>query len=430
MHLFYGFTHPLQMKMKIKLLVKEALNLLLMPSSVARVRPPKNAWRWALLLWAALMLIGCGDNDPASHTNTGIHDAEQDLHVAQTELWGIGDRWYAYNIEDHSITPKEISWVMIQNQGAFFFRVLRYYGDDGASGKPAMEVRRWDGKAFGDATTLKVETSIRETPACIDFAQMRVVSCEDAQRIDLVWRTDRRPIAEELFAVNNPALYAASGTDTWVVQYASTHPPDTLPQIDETIAREQCDIEDDARQIEDRPAACDTLPWRIASIFDADTQPRITPEVFAAHDVMQLTATMHVAQWRAALDEDAGELTLSARCVNVDTTAACTPSFHDAPTSTTLRIEDLERWTFIDLCGPQGHDAPHTPTLYDTRATLRPGLWPLNDRFDVALERRGEELRVWMAPSQPYATVDHRAFEREDAPPTLWSIPGPATCEF
>lgn len=388
-----------------------------------------SAAPYAVALLCAALLLGCTDASDGTHrTDTGFPE-DSDLHVAQTELWGIGDQWYTYDVSDHSIAPKPISWVVTRGKNAYFFRILRYYGDDGASGKPTLRVRAWDGEAFGSEHTIGITRSIHDAPACVSFERMAVVSCDDKEDFDLVWRTDRRPIAEELFAVNNPALYVAGDADTWVAQYANTSPPDQLPSLENTVLRELCDTDDGFARTLEPPETCETLPWRIASIFDNDAQPHITQDVLETNDVTQITATMHVAQWRADVDPDGKEITLWARCVDVNYSAACTPLLQDEPASTTLSIQDLSRWTFIDLCGPQGTPSPYEPTVTASKPTLAAGTWPSNERFDLAVERQDEELRLWMAPSHPFAIVDHDGFAPQAAPSTLWSIPGETTCD-
>lgn len=382
--------------------------------------------------------VGCGDEtqppseskDPAPITPVDPPDSSDLLDDVMTESWGIGDQWYDYELSTHGISPQAISWVLVQDDAAYFFRVLRYYGDDGESGKPAMIVRRWEGSAFGEETTIKIESSIRSAPACIRFDTAEVVSCDDVQHVNLVWRTDRRPIPEEGFAVGNPALYATSQHGAWVAQYASKTPPDALPIYAETIARDRCAsaLEEDTPT--QRDPRCETHPWRISSIFDEDAAPRVSLDQLSTHDVFQMTGTMHVAQWRAHIDDGAQTIALSARCVSTDYTTACTDTLEGEPSTLVLSLDDLAPWTFVDLCGPKGTDAPFQPTVSHAQDTLIAGRWPSNETFEVAIQNTDSDVQVWAAPSQPMHVQEHANFDSTSAPETLWSIPGPSTCDF
>src|SRR5690625_19761 len=397
---------------------------------------------WASALAVGVMCAACGETrDPSSRTSPEPEVQHPDpprtsdgdpLQGARTENWGIGDRWYDYTFDTHSVAPADISWVILRDEDAYHFRVLRYYGDDGAAGKPAMVVRRWTGDGFGEEQTIKVETSIRSAPACLRFETGDVVSCDDASTFDLVWRTDRRPIPEEGFAIGNPALYATSDGDTHVVQYPSKKAPEALPDLTRTVPREVCEPfnADPDIEVPTRDPRCETMPWRIGSIFNADAALSVSFDDLQTHDVFQMTGTMHVAQWRAEIDELRENLTIWARCTSTDFTAACTPPLDTTPERLSIPLHELAAWTFVDLCGAKGTSAPYAPRIYEQRDVLRAGLWASNEAFELAIQRTDQDIRLRIAPSQPFERAAHDGFSDAHVPRSLWSIPGPLSCAF
>lgn len=405
-----------------------------------RVLRPFTSWTWLII--TCIVCSACGEIDDPSALQPpgqqggdpppGASDDLDPLQGVHTENWGIGDRWYDYTFDTHAVAPSNISWVMIRKDDAYHFRILRYYGDDGASGKPTMVVRPWTGDGFGSEQTIKIETSIRTEPACIRLDTAAVVPCNADERFDIVWRTDRRPIPEEGFAISNPALYATGDGGARVLQYRGKTPPDTLPDLEHTVPREVCEpigSDQDMDAVAPDPR-CDTLPWRIYSVFDEDDETSVSFEDLQTRDVWQMTGTMHIAQWRAEIDEPRENLTIWARCMSADFTAACTPPLDSPPKSITFALAELAPWTFIDLCGPKGTPAVYPPRIYEQRDTLRAGLWASNEEFELAIQRTDHDILLRMAPSQPFELAEHQGFAEAQAPRGLWSIPGPTRCNF
>lgn len=374
-----------------------------------------------------------------------------------TEAWGIGDIWYKYTFSDHSVAPHPISWVVrTPDDDAYFMRIVRYYGDDGQSGRPTMWVARWneDNQAFDEAAEWNAGNPITETRLCIDLDRAETVSCDGDY--DVLWRTDRRPVPEIGFAPANPGLYVDTRNGAEVYQYQGITPSTELPTDEESISSKECAVEqsiledDDATPPEDpdandRNPDCDLLPWRVASAFDHDAQPLVPiAKLDDEHSVFQLTANLRIAQWHAAVNEADNTLTLQARCVYAPVENACAAPLEQPAQTLTLDLESAAQWTFVSLCDlvetepedskivPEsfcGNASDKAPCVHHTQEDLRAGAWPDNRRFDLAIQTNDDDVHVWISPSQPITIEAQSMSENTTAPRSLWSIPGPEVCK-
>lgn len=353
----------------------------------------------ALPLTTLILAVGCGSSvDPGPK-----FDPTQLPEGTAVEPWGIGDQWYDYDFTSHRVTPRKRSWVIVPADGdAYFLQVTGYYGKEGESGVPRMEIRRWDGTTFG--APQQWESSARivgDTRVCLRFESGEETSCEGDY--DLIWRTDRRPVPEMGFSIPNPGFYIQRREGLRVYQFENTQPPASLPT-----------------------GATDEIT-QIRSIFDTDAKPLlalslITPE----KSIFHLVASLQIAEWQTVINADATEIQIRARCVDAAVTHQKTALLDMAPAELTLTLDELDTWTFIDLCGgSRNTEQQDLPPLRISHSAndLRVGQWPSNQSFGIALQQTEEDIRLWVSPDQPIEVRTTNAFETTAAPTGLWSIP-------
>lgn len=352
----------------------------------------------ATSLAVLLAAVACGD--PADQgplwTPTQLPEG------TAVEPWGIGDRWYEYTFSNHTVTPADLSWVVVQRDGkAYFLTVDGYYDNSGATtGYPRMSIHAWNGDAFDAPKSWITQESVKDGYLCLSFESAESVDCSGAY--DGIWRIDYRPVPEVKMMMPNPGFYSKRGDGLQVYQYEGTTPPTVLP----TESTEEHSL--------------------VKSIFDEDAQPLLPIELITSDkSVFQLLATLKLAEWQAVLSEEKDILTLQARCVHAEDTHARTAHFEDEPALLELRVDELEPWTFIDLCGATGDDDSSPLKISHSAQNVRVGQWPNNKTFGIALERTEGNipLRLWVSPDQPLEVRDADAFESTAPPMGLWSIP-------
>lgn len=414
------------------------------------------------ILPLAVMLFGvaaCGDtpsdnsnNPPTNNGNNEPDGSESDKYGVDknfdptslpsgsaTEDWGIGDKWYDYNFNKHSVTPRPYSWVVRMGESAIYhMRVIRYYDDFGQSGAPSMAIQTWDGSQFGDEKIWQAEHKVSDDAICVDFESATSVPCSGPH--DLIWRTDKRPVPEVGFSINNPSFYVVRAPGVQVFQLLTTDAPAQLPTSDNSIPSSQCSTDNviipgaaTSEAQDTQHEDCATKPWLVQSVFDEDATPIVPIEaLIGGKSVFQLTATLHLAQWAADLDEENDKLHIHARCTPAEYSIGCTKPLTSQPKSITIPLDETtgKKWTFVDLCGVDSNetDDVYQPTM--TQAdTLQAGQWPQNDGFELLIQRDEGKLRVWISPSQPIVFNDDNRFDDATAPHDLWSIPGSETCD-
>lgn len=322
------------------------------------------------------------------------------------EPWGIGDRWYKYTFTNHAVTPHNMSWVLTQADGeAYFLTVDGYYDESGArTGYPRMSIYPWDGSAFGEPKKWVSTDSVKENKICLSLETAETVGCED--EYDVIWRIDYRPIPEIGMMLPNPGFYVKRADGNKVYQYDGTTPPAALPK-----------------------ESTDEHSF-VHSIFDENARPILPLELLTPEkSVFQLLATVKIAEWQVLFNEDKSTITLQSRCVDAKDTHARTAHLEESPALLELVIDELETWTFIDLCGTtldaEIEDDASPLTISHSAQNLRVGQWPNNKSFGIALERTdgNSPLRLWVSPDQPVEVRDTDAFEPTAPPTGLWSIP-------
>lgn len=441
-------------------------------------RAPLSALLASLI---ACAFIACGDSESSKP-----FDPTDLPEGTATEAWGIGDLWYDYTFDGHTVAPRNISWVITKpDETAYFVRVARYYGDDGASGKPTMLIHMWDPttNAFGEPQQWNAPSRITEGRLCLNLNSAQTVSCDGDY--DILWRTDKRPVPEIGFAPSNPGIFVERRDGTTVYQYQQKTPPETLPTRDQSISSKECAVEQSIVEDENatpptaeedevpRNPDCEFLPWRVESTFDHDATPLIALDKLpASHSVFHLTANLRIAQWSARMNTSNNSLEIEARCVYATVHNACTDALDMETKTLTLDLDSVEQWTFVSLCtlndaqykdihglsdctnksdDPEDclqvcstndenctpdpvptlceNAADNAPCITASQNDLRAGAWPDNRTFDLAVETTDDDVRVWISPSQPITIKEQTPSEDTTAPRTLWSIPGPEVCE-
>lgn len=339
------------------------------------------------------------------------HGLDQDPTVlpegTAVEPWGIGDTWYDYEFQGpqaHTVSPKDISWVVIHPDGdAFHVAINGYYSDQGVGGFPRLLIRPWTGSEFGEAKQWEAEQSIREQSACIDFQSAEKISCTGAY--DAIWRVDLRPVPEMGFSIGNPGFYLSTEHGEVVYRINGLEPPATLPTAE-------------SEEVE-----------RVRTIFDHDATPLLSLSLLTEDkSVIQLLASLMIAEWQVVENKEDNELLIQARCVPAEYEQKRTLPLDMAPESLTIDTLSLQTWTFIDLCGVTRttediHDGEPAIRVIDERNELRVGQWKRNDHFTIALQKTEDGLRLWVSLDQPLEVRPTDAFETTTAPEGLWSIP-------
>lgn len=441
-------------------------------------RAPLSALLASLI---ACTFIACGD----SESNAPFDPTDLPEGTA-TEAWGIGDLWYDYTFDGHTVAPRNISWVIIKpEQQAYFVRVARYYGDDGASGKPTMFIHAWDAETetFGEPAQWSAPSRITAGNLCLNLHNAETVPCDGDY--DILWRTDKRPVPEVGFAPSNPGIFVERRDGTTVYQYQQKTPPETLPTREQSISSKECAVEQSIFQDENaappateedegqRNPDCELLPWRVESAFDHDATPLINLDKLpSTHSVFHLTANLRIAQWSAHVNTESNTLDIEARCVRAVVDNACTDALDMQAQSLSIDLESADQWSFVSLCALElaelvpirglvacrndGKDddtciqtcaamkkedkekcvpdfvpplCDELPCVTHQQEDLRAGAWPDNRTFDLAVQTTDDNVRVWVSPSQPITVKEETLSKDTTAPRALWSIPGPEVCK-
>lgn len=340
-----------------------------------------------LLLSTSIALGGCGDDgaevvpppppeDPYENTPSG-DGAPQGLGL---QSWGIGAKWYDYDGDTHSVLPTDEAWYVVRDGETWHLSINQYYNREGTSGHPDMIVQRWNANSQSWTRVGRWEASAKVGSLIQCFRLEAPASAKSGEECasfdyDVIWRADFRPIPTAGFAISNPGFYVATdkGGEVFNVQMKQ-------PTSDLSLLATENSV-------------------RIRSIFDHDAISIIEERFFSEGEgssdntVISLTGDLQAAQWRL-VDND-GVISVQSRCASVNTTdPSLAPELNDAPNSLELDLASAQAWTLIDLCGENG------PSVAFELETLRPGLWPSNNAFDLAIQKSDTGLTLWMTPEQ------------------------------
>lgn len=339
-----------------------------------------------LLLSTSLAVGGCGDDgaevvppppeDPYENTPSG-DGAPEGLGL---QSWGIGAKWYDYDGDTHVVLPTDESWYFLRDGETWHLSINQYYNREGTSGYPDMIVQRWnaDSQSWTRVGRWEASAKVGSLIQCFRFdAPAAAKSGEECASFDydVIWRADFRPLPGAGFAISNPGFYVATDRGGEVFNLQRKQPVSDLDLLNADGA------------------------VRIRSIFDHDAVSIIEERFFseteesASNSVISLTGDLQAAQWR--LVENGATIQIESRCVGVNTTdPALAPELNGSTQQLLADLSDSPTWTLIDLCGESG------PTIAFELETLRPGLWPSNNAFDLALQKSESGLTIWMTPEQ------------------------------
>lgn len=353
-----------------------------------------------------LGVLACSSEDPGpTWTPTDLPEG------TAVEPWGIGDRWYQYTFTGHTVTPADLSWVVIQGDGsAYFLTIEGYYGPDGRTGYPRMYIHAWDGGAFGEHQEWVAADRIQNGRLCLNFDSAETVDCDGDY--DGIWRIDNRPVPEMGFSVPNPGFYSKRESGLRVYQYEGVTVPLVLPT-------ENSEGEEGVK-----------APILVPSIFDEDAEPLLSIEKLTEDNrsVFMLLAMLELAEWQAVFNEDKSVLQIQSRCVLATPNHEDSADLDQEPEVLEFIVDEMEPWTFIDLCGTsreKGDDDSPALRVFKEQQVLRVGQWPINTSFGIALQRAegNTPVRLWVSPDQPIEVRKSGAFEPTAPPESLWSIP-------
>lgn len=350
------------------------------------------------------LTLACGETHTRPVAEPPIYQDSPGLDGAPDGIglqpWGAGATWYDYDGTTHMVTPANRAWYVVRGDKVWHLTITRYYDAFGTSGHPDMRVHRWNAttQSWTLVGTWAASEKVSQNQQCFSLdapTQPRGGSACETFDYDVLWRADFRPIPEAGFAISNPAFYIATDKGGEVFRVEDRHLPTDLSVLETNQAT------------------------RIYSIFDHDAVSIIQPHFFNAegtegNTIISLTGDMFAAQWR--VDDVDGTLRVESRCAAITAT-----SYADAPTLTgatqaiTFAVDDLPRWTLIDLCTVTG------PAIAYERDTLRPGAWPSNATFDLAIERTATGYTLWMTPEQVVVPQRDRGWVDVVAPLAFWS---------
>lgn len=345
------------------------------------------------------LMSGCGASEQApAPSSTPI--PEQTITGAQLAAQGYGEdpqeiagAWYDYDASTHAITPKDAVFVSVSPRGELvaMWEIVSYYDARGESGVFTLRWRDRRGDGWDKARELTLTGNVKKDGAqCVAYSPGRQVDCED-EAAALIFRTSWRPVVEAGFAVNNPSIYTTSHFS----RQEQAHQLIALEaaSLDELIARE--DLLDEAiLALKPRKAAAlDPIHSRIGWLPERSTQ----------ETYLQLTSSMHLAQWRVdsiARQEGQLKLTLSVMCRAATYPEAQAFELEQRATKTiTLSLQAGYRGQLVSLCDPQapnGEPAIEVISTSDEPYTL----WPDERSFNLFFEQLDEQASLRPAPGQ------------------------------
>lgn len=309
-------------------------------------------------------------------------DADAPARVEQgfaQERYGIGAGWYEYDATTHAVTPMARVYRFDRGEESYAFEVDSYYSDEGESGFFHLRISRMQDGAWAAPERLVLESSVKEAPVCVDLAATSVVDCSDDAR-DLVLRTDLRVVPAAGFAVQNPAIYAATHFGREAPARLYYQPSESLEQAS-----------DGWTALPNSASAPDTA--LLTSYLDEERSPLF----------LQATGAFEVALWRMEVADDT--VTLWSTCSELESTSDAQP-----PLSTDSLVRHEVDWPedgghLLTLCGDDG---PAVASSYDE--PLR-GSWPSTDTFELFVERYDGRIAVRVAPGQLIWTSGESNFE-------------------
>lgn len=351
------------------------------------------------LMLTVVGLVSCGpaaQAPPAPSTTipeqvvTGAELAAQGYGEDPQE---IGGAWYDYDASTHAITPKDAVFVSVSPGGELvaMWEVASYYDERGESGVFTLRWRDRAAQGWGPTRELTLSGNVKKDGAqCVAYSPGRQVSCED-EAAALIFRTSWRPVVEAGFAVNNPSIYTTAHFGRAAQAY-------------ELIALEATSLE--ALELSERFDDATLLaqaPRKAAALEPIHSRIGWLPERSTQETYLQLTSSMHLAQWRVesiARQEGQLELTLSVMCRAATYPEAQAFELTKRATKTiTLALGSGYRGQLLSLCDPQAPDGePAIEVIGTSDAPYT--LWPDERSFNLFLEQLDGAPSLRPAPGQ------------------------------
>ena len=345
-----------------------------------RVVSALGAMGWTTL-WAASCAQPSVDEPPRAELPAqGITGAQLARSGYGEDPYQIGGSWYEYDGRTHSVTPREAVFVWRDEAGQpqALWQIVSYYDDRGESGVFTLAWRGRQDQGWGQTRTIRLMGNVKKDgPACLDLAAGQQQPCAlDSARPLAVFRTSWRPIPEAGFAVNNPSVFLTTHFTRAQGSLAALSAPSveavtqTMEELGALEARKSSDQEPDHSRV----------GWLHAG-------PGLEPR---RHTHLQLTSSMHVAQWRVEAmtqDEAAITLTLSAWCQQ-----ASHPMAQPFPTERpqggqiTLRADVPYSAALVRLCAPDDLAKPEIKVIQEGQSPWA-GLWPSEREFNLIVEQ-------------------------------------------
>jgi hypothetical protein len=319
----------------------------------------------------------------------------------------IAGKWYDYNPDGHTLDPKAQAWIVRDGDRYAAFRIVSIYEQDAVeSGRFTLAVATHDGDAWGAETEWLTPRNVKLTgPLCVDVFARSEVSCDGEQwQLKLAVFSYLSPLSA--FTVANFGVFArsvAGRTDLGDVHVA---------RVDDTTTLGALPAPTTIANLADAPASSwDNTDWA----FD-----RFAPDLpeagmalgnrFAAGDVYWLFASRYdIVRFRVERAGDTLRFELGSLDVEFDT----------------LTTEDVEPETrTLDVPLPPANEARYftftTPdgslSSADLAGTRYPFLPPDAKRWDLAIERIDDDVRLLVSPAACVINATRLGLDEERPP--------------
>ncbi|MEM6955863.1 MAG: HmuY family protein [Myxococcota bacterium] len=156
------------------------------------------------------------ESAPENGYTTAVADTDGDPDMEPNTPFNNGvDDWYDYDINTHTLTAKERTYVVVTTEGAFVgLQILDYYNE---AGTPARVSFRWRLLEGGEPPVVVVDPPVDGGVVDAGPVDEGVVIPDDALTVDASTRSDFL-----YYAVSGTELTAASADDAWDIAFRRT----------------------------------------------------------------------------------------------------------------------------------------------------------------------------------------------------------------
>lgn len=124
----------------------------------------------------------------------------------------IMGRWYDYEADGHTLTPRPYAWVLRDGDRDASFRIVSYYdADTAAPGRITLSFSQWTGAAWASPQSYTTSVNIKDedVPLCVDVFAVAEVDC-DGDAWQLMLRMYRDMAILSVIVIKDPGLFVRS----------------------------------------------------------------------------------------------------------------------------------------------------------------------------------------------------------------------------